>query len=84
MNAFYLDPSISEEDRRQLLYDGQLVVLSPAKGPIKLAEHAYQMLEDVFGGLDPETAQTTSRSKRTRRFSLTLNPASFTTMSPSA
>lgn len=57
MNSFHLDPSISDNDRRQLLYDGQLVVLSPTEGSIKLAEHAYQMLENAFGGRDPETAQ---------------------------
>lgn len=62
----------------------KLAVLSPTEGSIKLAEHAYQMLVDAFGGRDPETAQTTYRSKNTRRSSLTLSPALFTTMSPSA
>jgi len=56
-NAFYHDPSISDDERRKLLYGGQLVVYSPRASSLSLCAFARQMIEEAFAPLDPRTAQ---------------------------
>ena len=57
MNAVYIDTANSDEQRRDLLYGGQVIVHSPTPSSLALLEFARQMLTDAFSGADPETAQ---------------------------
>jgi hypothetical protein len=56
-NTVYFDSPVSDDVRRQQLYDGQLFVYSPRKSILNFVDFARSMIEDAFGGLDPETAQ---------------------------
>ena len=55
MNSVYFDPSCSDEDRRERLYNGQLFVLSPRRSSLALTEFARDMIEEAFDGIDPRT-----------------------------
>src|SRR3954453_1681546 len=57
MNSLYLDSQLSDEERRQALYKGQLFGFSPTPASTALIEHARSMIEDAFGDLDPTMAQ---------------------------
>jgi hypothetical protein len=56
-NAIYLDPRVDDDERRRLLFDGQLVVYSPRPSSLALADFARRMLAQAFAPLDPRTAQ---------------------------
>lgn len=56
-NTIYFDANVSDDERRQGLYDGQLYIYSPRPATIAFINHARAMIEDAFKGLDPVTAQ---------------------------
>lgn len=56
-NTIYYDARVSDETRRQMLYDGQIFVYSPSTSRAAFIDFARSMIEDAFGGLDPRTAQ---------------------------
>lgn len=57
MNAVLIDPALSDDDRRERLYAGQLIVHSPTPSSLALVDLAKEMIHETFGALDPETAQ---------------------------
>ncbi|HKT46188.1 MAG TPA: hypothetical protein VJP87_01565 [Candidatus Acidoferrales bacterium] len=57
MNAIYLDAPLSDEQKRELLYRGQLLVYSPTPSSLALVNFARKMAEDAFHPHSPETAQ---------------------------
>lgn len=57
MNAIYLDAPVSDDQRRELLYRGQLLVYSPTPSSLALVNFARKMAEEAFHPHDPETAQ---------------------------
>lgn len=57
MNTVYLDSSVSDERRRELLYDGQLFTYSNRNSIRELCGFAGEMIREAFHGLDPLTAQ---------------------------
>ena len=57
MNTIYFDASVSDDQRRAQLYDGQLFVYSATPGTRALVELARRLIREAFGSLDPETAQ---------------------------
>jgi hypothetical protein len=57
MNTVFYDAASSDRDRRQSLFDGELYVFGPRPSVLAFARFAQQMIEDAFGGLDPERAQ---------------------------
>jgi hypothetical protein len=57
MNSVFFDPVMNDDERRSLLYAGQLFVYSPRASSLALVEFAREMLKGAFGSLDPETAQ---------------------------
>ncbi|MEZ5726854.1 MAG: phytanoyl-CoA dioxygenase family protein [Burkholderiaceae bacterium] len=57
MTTVFQDRAITDDERRGRLYDGDLFVYSPLAASLKLVELARSMIEDAFGGKDPETAQ---------------------------
>jgi hypothetical protein len=56
-NTVYYDSAVSDDDRRQQLYDGQLFVFSPRRSIWNFVDFARSMVEAAFGDLDPRTAQ---------------------------
>ncbi len=56
-NTVYYDSPVSDEQRRQLLFDGQLFVYSPRKTTLAFIAFARKLIEEAFAPLDPETAQ---------------------------
>jgi len=57
MNAIYLDAPISDDERRELLFRGQLLVYSPTPSSLALVKFARELAEAAFRPHDPETAQ---------------------------
>lgn len=56
-NTVYYESSVSDEQRRQLLFEGQLFVYSPRKSTLAFIEHARHLIAEAFAPLSPETAQ---------------------------
>ncbi len=57
MNTVYLDSPMSDEARRQRIYQGQLFVFSPRPSTKALTEFARELIEEAFAPLDPRKAQ---------------------------
>lgn len=57
MNTIYYDADICDDQRREMLYAGQLFVYSPTPSSLALIQHAREMAEAAFAPLDPRTAQ---------------------------
>jgi hypothetical protein len=57
MNTVFFDPKVSDDLRRKMVYEGQLVVCSPTSGSLALCEFAREMAEKAFAPLDPREAQ---------------------------
>jgi hypothetical protein len=57
MNSVYIDAPMTDDERREALYQGQLLVYSPTPSSNALVEFARGMLREAFGSLEPETAQ---------------------------
>ena len=56
MTVIYHESDLSDDDRRPLLYAGDLFVFTPRPSTLKLVEHARAMIEETFGD-DPTHAQ---------------------------
>jgi len=57
MPAVFHDSTASDEARRAALYHGDLFVYSSRRSISEFALFARSMIEDAFGGLQPEKAQ---------------------------
>ena len=57
MNALYVDSTVTDEQRRKFLFDGQLLVYSPRPSTLALIEWARELIREAFGTLDPLMAQ---------------------------
>ena len=57
MTTVYYDPPFDDEARRDHLYAGDLIVLSPSKATLAFCQFAKELVKEAFAPLDPETAQ---------------------------
>src|SRR5712692_10582276 len=57
MNSIFLDPVVGDDERRRLLYGGQLFLYSPTPSSLAFCEFARELTKEAFAPLDPETAQ---------------------------
>jgi hypothetical protein len=57
MNSVYYDYPGTDNERRELLYGGQLFVYSPRPSTLEFCHFARTMIEQSFGNLNPEYAQ---------------------------
>ncbi|HEY0695333.1 MAG TPA: hypothetical protein VGD71_40645 [Kribbella sp.] len=57
MHSIYLDADITDDQRREKLYAGDLFVYSPRPSTLALTEFAAGLAREAFAPLDPETAQ---------------------------
>jgi hypothetical protein len=53
MSSVYFDPDLSDYERRQRLYAGDIIILSATPGTKALVSLAREMLEDAFAPHDP-------------------------------
>lgn len=74
-NTVFCDSKVSDDTRRQQLYDGQLFVYSARPSVLAFVSHARSMIEDAFGGLDPRTAQKSMEVERYAELLGQLKPA---------
>jgi hypothetical protein len=56
-NTIYYDAQLTDDERRKLIFEGQLVAYSPREHSLALVAHARKLIEEAFAPLDPETAQ---------------------------
>lgn len=56
-NTVYYDARLTDDERRHALFEGQLFAYSPTKSSLAFVEFARRMINEAFGGRDPETAQ---------------------------
>jgi hypothetical protein len=64
MPTIYLDPALSDEQRRLRLYGGDLFAYSPGDSATKLSELARELSEAAFAPHDPQVAQETMPPER--------------------
>jgi hypothetical protein len=57
VNTVFFDSGATDDERRQLLYEGQLFVYSPRPSTLALCRFARELIEQAFPGLDPRKAQ---------------------------
>ena len=57
MTALYLDSPMTDDERRQALYSGDVVAYSPTPSSTAFVSFARALLREAFGTLDPQTAQ---------------------------
>lgn len=57
MNTLYFAPQVTDDERRQQLFNGQVFVYPPGPASLALVQFARTMIEEAFGALDPTTAQ---------------------------
>ena len=55
MSSVFIDPEMSDSDRRKHLYSGDIVILSPTDSTRELIALARQLLEEAFAPHDPRT-----------------------------
>jgi len=56
MNTIYFDSKHPENERREMLYNGDLFVYSPVKSAMEMCQFTQELIRSHFGSLDPETA----------------------------
>lgn len=57
MPVVAIDHNVSDEERREALYNGSIFFHSPSKGSQALCDLAWDVISDGFGSMDPMRAQ---------------------------
>jgi hypothetical protein len=57
MNSIFVDSAISDDERRGLIFQGQLFVYSPTQSSTALCEFAGKLCKEAFAPYDPGAAQ---------------------------
>ena len=74
MLAVHFDSNASDAERRQRLYDGDIVILSPTPNSLKLVSLAQRMLEDAFAPHDPRDIHNHMSAEDVAAILSTLKP----------
>ena len=69
MNSVFIDLQVSDQIRRERLYQGELFVYLPIASSLEFCDFAKEMIGEAFPGLDPQIAQ---RSLPVERFAEVL------------
>lgn len=70
----YLDSKMSDDARRNQLYDGSIFVFSPSPSTLQLCELARELLEEAFHPLDPLRLQESLPAERCAEILGSLKP----------
>jgi hypothetical protein len=73
--TIYLDPAVTDEQRRLRLYAGDLYAHSPGESSAALCALAQELSEAAFAPLDPQVAQETLSPERYVEILAELKPA---------
>ena len=57
MSTLYFDRQVSDDERRERLYQGHLYVYSPSPSSLALCQRGREMADEAFAPLDPREAQ---------------------------
>jgi Phytanoyl-CoA dioxygenase (PhyH) len=57
MHTIYVDSPVSDQVRRQRIYEGQVFVFTPRASTVALCDFARELIEAAFGNVDPRQAQ---------------------------
>jgi hypothetical protein len=57
VHTVFYDSPVTDDERRRLLYEGQIFVYSPSPRARELCAFARELIERAFPGQDPRTAQ---------------------------
>ncbi|WP_420749497.1 hypothetical protein [Rhodococcus sp. O3] len=57
MTTVHSNPAITDDERRERLYRGEVLVYPASRASLALITHARTLIEQAFGELDPQTAQ---------------------------
>ena len=57
MTVVHFDSAMSDDERRERIFRGEIFIYSPTKHSLQLVEHARGMIEEGFAPRDPEFAQ---------------------------
>jgi hypothetical protein len=56
-NTVYVDATLSDDERRQRIFEGQVFLYTPRPSTVAFIRFARQLIEEAFAPRDPETAQ---------------------------
>jgi hypothetical protein len=74
MTGVFFDPSRNDELWREIIYDGNIIILSAIPEMVALAEHTRRMIEEAFAPLDPRSAHETLAVERCVELLSVLKP----------
>ena len=74
MNTVYFDAPVHDDERRNLLYQGQLFVYLPTPDSQALCEFARKLSEEAFAPYEPKTAQFNMPPEKYASVLATLKP----------
>jgi hypothetical protein len=57
VTTIFTNPDITDDERRTRIYDGHVLLHSASAESLALIEHARNLITELFGGRDPQTAQ---------------------------
>ena len=57
MGSILIDPEMTDAERREVLYDGTILSVTPRRSTAALCDLAWEMICDAFGSIDPLEAQ---------------------------
>jgi len=57
VTTIFTNPDITDDERRARIYDGHVLLHSASPESLALIEHARNLIAELFGGRDPQTAQ---------------------------
>src|SRR5262245_27866024 len=57
MTAVWFESALDDDARRARVYSGEIFVYAPRSPSVQLAELARELLDEAFGGMDPQMAQ---------------------------
>ena len=75
MTGVFLDPPRNDEAWRDMIYDGDIIILSPTPEMLALVEHTRRMIEDAFAPLDPQRAHESLAVERCVEILSVLKPS---------
>jgi hypothetical protein len=70
----FIDSTISDDERRQQLYQGAIVVHRPCESALKLCQLARELVEDAFAPMDPRKIQDAVPPERSAEILSVLKP----------
>jgi hypothetical protein len=74
MATVHFDPAMTDNERREALYAGDIVILSPTKGSLELVALAEEMLRTAFAPHDPRRIHEHKSAEEVAALLATLKP----------